>query len=182
MKKFLFATSALALTVAMSPAVTNSAQAQEAPTKSPYCKMAKGQKNLVAWNAYYHCLGSTPQAAQETVRGRRTVAQARLRSGEDRPFYAQARPEETKSPYCNMAKGQKNLVSWNAEYHCLGPAPEVAQTSVQARPANTYDYVASAAPGGIAAGDLGWCAAHFRSYNPATGMYLGYDGSYHPCP
>jgi len=27
-----------------------------------------------------------------------------------------------------------------------------------------------------------WCEAHFRSYNPATGMYLGYDGAYHTCP
>jgi hypothetical protein len=27
-----------------------------------------------------------------------------------------------------------------------------------------------------------WCEAHFRSYNPATGMYLGYDGVYHTCP
>ena len=42
-------------------------------------------------------------------------------------------------------------------------------------PGYTYDYVA---PGG----DVGWCEAHYRSYNPATGMYLGYDGRYHPCP
>lgn len=41
-------------------------------------------------------------------------------------------------------------------------------------PAYTYDYIA---PGGNA-----WCEAHFRSYNPASGMYLGYDGRYHPCP
>jgi hypothetical protein len=27
-----------------------------------------------------------------------------------------------------------------------------------------------------------WCEQHFRSYNPATGMYLGYDGAYHTCP
>ncbi len=26
------------------------------------------------------------------------------------------------------------------------------------------------------------CAARFRSYNPATGTYLGYDGINHPCP
>ncbi len=34
------------------------------------------------------------------------------------------------------------------------------------------------APGG----NVGWCEAHFRSYNPATGTYLGYDGLNHPCP
>lgn len=46
-----------------------------------------------------------------------------------------------------------------------------------AAPAYTYDYVAPAA-----GGSSDWCAARFRSYNPATGMYLGYDGQYHPCP
>jgi hypothetical protein len=29
---------------------------------------------------------------------------------------------------------------------------------------------------------VGYCEAHFKSYNPATGEYLGYDGNYHPCP
>jgi hypothetical protein len=35
----------------------------------------------------------------------------------------------------------------------------------------------SAVPSGVA-----YCEAHFRSYNPATGTYLGYDGVYHRCP
>ena len=34
-------------------------------------------------------------------------------------------------------------------------------------------------PGG---GAVANCEARFRSYNPATGMYLGYDGQHHPCP
>jgi hypothetical protein len=41
-------------------------------------------------------------------------------------------------------------------------------------PGNTYGY------GGY--GDQAWCERHFRSYNPATGTYLGYDGAYHSCP
>ncbi len=28
----------------------------------------------------------------------------------------------------------------------------------------------------------GSCASRFKSYNPATGTYLGYDGYRHPCP
>jgi hypothetical protein len=28
---------------------------------------------------------------------------------------------------------------------------------------------------------VAYCEAHFRSYNPSTGMYLGYDGRYHSC-
>ena len=34
------------------------------------------------------------------------------------------------------------------------------------------------APGG----DVASCAARFRSYDPASGTYLGYDGLRHPCP
>jgi len=26
-----------------------------------------------------------------------------------------------------------------------------------------------------------WCLNHYRSYNPRTNMFLGYDGRYHPC-
>ena len=29
---------------------------------------------------------------------------------------------------------------------------------------------------------VSYCAGHFRSYDPATGTYLGYDGDEHPCP
>jgi hypothetical protein len=96
MRKILIAASALALAGAMSPAVTGSARA--APAQSPYCKMAAGQRNLVAWNAYYHCLG--PAARPSHVAARAPAG----------------RP---KDPMCKMASGQKNLVSWNAYYHCL---------------------------------------------------------------
>ena len=27
-----------------------------------------------------------------------------------------------------------------------------------------------------------YCADHFRTYNPATGTYMGYDGLRHSCP
>jgi hypothetical protein len=29
---------------------------------------------------------------------------------------------------------------------------------------------------------VAYCAQRFRSYDPASGTYLGYDGSRHPCP
>ncbi len=32
------------------------------------------------------------------------------------------------------------------------------------------------------AGDPSYCARRYRSYDPATGTYLGYDGVRHPCP
>jgi hypothetical protein len=31
-------------------------------------------------------------------------------------------------------------------------------------------------------GDASYCASRYRSYDPATGTYLGYDGARHPCP
>jgi BA14K-like protein len=37
-------------------------------------------------------------------------------------------------------------------------------------------------PAEVAGPDSSWCAAHYRSYDPATGTYLGFDGLRHPCP
>lgn len=31
-------------------------------------------------------------------------------------------------------------------------------------------------------GDAAYCAQRYRSYDPASGTYLGYDGIRHPCP
>lgn len=44
-----------------------------------------------------------------------------------------------------------------------------------------YDYV-PAPPVAVGGGGVAWCEAHYRSYNPATGLYLGYDGVHHHCP
>ena len=42
-------------------------------------------------------------------------------------------------------------------------------------------YVAS--PGYVVSGgaDPAYCAQRYRSYDPASGTYLGYDGLRHPC-
>jgi len=43
------------------------------------------------------------------------------------------------------------------------------------------DYVAVSP--GVADGDaVAYCQQRFRSYDPSTGTYLGYDGLPHPCP
>lgn len=53
---------------------------------------------------------------------------------------------------------------------------------------DTYDYVpgpaAAVAPGPMVAqgGEVAWCEARYRSYDPTTGTYLGFDGMRHPCP
>jgi hypothetical protein len=41
---------------------------------------------------------------------------------------------------------------------------------------------APAAPAYSSAGSEDYCAQRFRSYDPSTGTYLGYDGQRHPCP
>ncbi len=55
-----------------------------------------------------------------------------------------------------------------------------AQAEIPGRP--VYNY----APGGIAPRyaarpDVAYCRARFRSFDPATGTYLGIDGMRHPC-
>jgi hypothetical protein len=45
---------------------------------------------------------------------------------------------------------------------------------------NTYDYVQ--APAAAPGDNVAYCEARFRSYDPATGSYLGFDGMRHPCP
>ncbi|MBF9233123.1 BA14K family protein [Microvirga sp. BT350] len=36
--------------------------------------------------------------------------------------------------------------------------------------------------GSVAPVGVNYCAQRFRSYDPASGTYLGYDGLRHPCP
>jgi hypothetical protein len=46
-------------------------------------------------------------------------------------------------------------------------------------PAPAYRYGQGYATGGR---DDAYCARRYRSYDPASGTYLGYDGIRHPCP
>ena len=106
MRKLLVITAAFALVGGIGSALPEHAAAQSA--KSPFCALAGQEKNLMAWDEYYHCMG-TPPRARPVVR--RTAGPPR-------------------DPYCTMAAGQKNLVSWNAFYHChptqaLAAAPAV---------------------------------------------------------
>jgi hypothetical protein len=46
-----------------------------------------------------------------------------------------------------------------------------------------YGYTVAPGPVAVAGGNsAAYCESRFRSYNPSTGMYLGFDGQYHPCP
>ena len=100
MKKLLATTAAVTLALLTVPNLvprSNAAPTGGQPTKSEYCKMAKAQRNPVAWNEHYHCLDK--QAAA--------------------PVVERKREKRAHDPYCDMAKAQRNPVSWNERYHCL---------------------------------------------------------------
>jgi hypothetical protein len=44
------------------------------------------------------------------------------------------------------------------------------------------DYAYVPAPGYVDSDAVAYCQQRFRSYDPASGTYLGYDGLRHPCP
>ena len=54
-------------------------------------------------------------------------------------------------------------------------APIITTTAITTRARWPWQ----AAPAGD---DAGYCAQRYRSYDPASGTYLGYDGQRHPCP
>lgn len=56
----------------------------------------------------------------------------------------------------------------------LGSA--LAQPYYYGEPAYAYE------PPYAGGGAVGYCERRFRSYDPASGTYLGYDGRRHPCP
>ena len=43
-------------------------------------------------------------------------------------------------------------------------------------------YAVAPAPVVAGGGSVAYCESRFRSYNPSTGMYFGFDGQYHSCP
>ena len=62
--------------------------------------------------------------------------------------------------------------SYPAPYYVAPPAPAYYGYGP---PAPVY--------GAPVAGDaVAYCMQRFRSYDPASGTYLGYDGLRHPCP
>ena len=60
------AAATLALAVSIAPNLASesvAAQAKRAQAKSPYCDMAKSQRDPVSWNARYGCLDKEALAA-----------------------------------------------------------------------------------------------------------------------
>jgi hypothetical protein len=49
-------------------------------------------------------------------------------------------------------------------------------------PNRYYGYAPRAELGPAASADTQWCETRFRSFDPATGTYMGFDGIRHACP
>jgi BA14K-like protein len=82
------------------------------------------------------------------------------------------------------------LVQWGGFGGWYGPGSSPAER-VAPRSDDRSGYDAYAHDGGAAAvaprassnaGQVAHCQQRFRSYDPASGTYLGYDGLRHPCP
>jgi hypothetical protein len=61
-----------------------------------------------------------------------------------------------------------------SDYRYTQPAPPVYEGRSAA--------VDPGIPDESTSSDVAYCQQRFRSYNPSTGMFLGFDGQYHPCP
>ena len=112
MKKLFMVTAALTIAVATAPNFVGQSQAasakkQAASEKSPYCNMAKSQRNAPSWNQYYGCL-KTParQAMAHAPAPTRTAAANTPERGPG-------------SQFCQLAKSQRNAPSWNEYYGCI---------------------------------------------------------------
>ena len=103
MKKLIMAAAALTIAVATAPGFVGPSQAASAK-KSPFCDMAKNQRNMPSWNEHYGCL---------------KPAQRQVMASANAPTEARPATPGGTSPFCKMANGQRNTPSWNEYYHCL---------------------------------------------------------------
>lgn len=101
MQKLFMAAAALTIALATAPGFVGSSKA--AAAKSPYCDLAKYQRNVPSWNQHYGCLNAPARQAYARAESARAAAPA-LRG--------------PKSEFCELAKNQRNAPQWNDYYRC----------------------------------------------------------------
>jgi hypothetical protein len=77
--------------------------------------------------------------------------------------------------------------TWVAQRRSTGIAAAPGGQLAQAPGGPIYNYVPPAgpmaqAPGVLNQNSVAYCAARYRTYNPASGTYMGSDGMRHRCP
>ena len=110
---------------------------------------------------------------------------------------ANAAPITAPASLQNAAMSSVESVQWRRGWRGRAWGPGIAAGLIvggaiaASQPWGGYGYAAPGyayTPGpGYATGygegnDVAYCQQRFRSYDPSTGTYLGYDGLRHPCP
>ncbi len=155
MRKFFMAVAATAALGAFGLAApASAAEAQTAPINELVAAVQNGdvKADFVQYRRYY---GGSPRYVERRVYRERPRYVER-RYYDDRRYYRRDRGNALAAGALGLATGA-----------IIGGA--LAQQQAQAAPvygSNTAAY----------------CAQRYRSYDPASGTYLGFDGLRHPCP
>jgi hypothetical protein len=155
MRKFFMAVAATAALGAFGlSAPASAAEAQTAPVNELVSALQKGdvKADYVQYRRYYR---DSPRYVERRVYRERPRYVER-RYYDDRRYYRRDRGNALAAGALGLATGA-----------IIGGA--LAQQQAQAAPvygSNTAAY----------------CAQRYRSYDPASGTYLGFDGLRHPCP
>jgi hypothetical protein len=93
--------------------------------------------------------------------------------GSDYQYYGPRSGNYRSSPgYYEGESGPASGTQYGPDYGYYGP-----------RSGSGSAYDSFAYSGGMSVGrDQGYCQQRFRSFDPASGTYMGFDGRRHPCP
>jgi BA14K-like protein len=107
-------------------------------------------------------------------------AQARTRQGRETRSVSTAQRLSPQRPSSERPSGAQ----LNGERERVTQDRERAsgETYGFGQPNRGYAYGPSAELGRPGRGDIEWCETRFRSFDPATGTYVGFDGIRHACP
>jgi BA14K-like protein len=85
--------------------------------------------------------------------------------------------------HLNLARGSGVWRGQGSAGACRGTWVAQRESGMQAAEAQGMERpIYNFAPEGMGPPGAAACAARFRSYDPATGTFMGFDGMRHPCP
>jgi hypothetical protein len=95
--------------------------------------------------------------------------------GSDYQYYGPRSGNYRSSPgYYEGESGPASGTQYGPDYGYYGP---------RSGSGSAYDSYAYSGSGGMSTGrDPAYCQQRFRSFDPASGTYVGFDGRRHPCP
>jgi hypothetical protein len=153
MRKFFMAVAATAALGAFSLAPASAAEVQTAPVNELVAGIQNGNVNADYVQYRRYYRGSPRVVERRVYRGSPRYVERRYYG--DRRYYRRDRGNALAAGAVGLATGA-----------IIGGA--LAQSQAQAAP--------------VYGGNAAYCAQRYRSYDPASGTYLGFDGLRHPCP